>query len=301
MSTHKTKVTNSIAEEFLKKYFKVAAIEVQAISGGEESQAFFFNNNGEEYVLRLSKHGNLEYQKDKIAHDEFSSKLLPIPVVVDIGQVDDHLFFVISKRVHGKTLNEFSSEEIRDLNPKIVEVLTTIHKLKAPGEGFGGWGLNRNGPFKSWHDYMFASLKQETKVISTRSFYDENLHNSIKEQIEKLIPNCPEERAILHGDLGDLNLLSDGTKITGVIDWGDSLYGDPLKDIASWSNREGFLEEIKKYYMANGGIPKDFDKRVRCYRLLNVYGGLWFYAYSNQKKSYLRCAENANELRKELI
>jgi hygromycin-B 4-O-kinase len=296
MSTHKTKIEESKAEEFINDYFGAGNIKLEPIGWGEESQAYYFSFDEKDYVLRLSKHGNLEYLKDQIVHREFSSNELPAPEVIDIGSVEDDLSFVITKRVLGKTLNEFSVDEVKSLNSDIVAVLAEIHKLKAPGEGYGGWGLNRNGPFKTWKEYLLASLEQDQEEAKLKEFYDESLHRSVKEEIRKMIPYCPEERSILHGDFGALNILSDGFRITGVIDWGDSLYGDPLKDVASWAERDGFIEEIKNYYGKNGGIPEYFDERIKCYKLLNAYGALWFYAYSDQEKSYKKCAENLTKL-----
>lgn len=300
MSTHKTQFEDSRAEEFLNRYYKTKGIRVHPISVGEESQAFYFSNNDAEYVLRVSRHGDLEYKKDQIAFNEFASDKLPVPEVIDIGKVDDNHFFIITRRAKGRTLNELSLEEIKSLNFNIVGIFTEIHKLKAPGEGYGGWGLNRNGPFKTWKEFLLASLEQDEEDVRARSFYDASLHRVVKEKIRELISYCPEERVILHGDFGTPNILSDGGRITAVIDWGDSLYGDPLKDVASWSKREGFLEEAKRSYERNGGLPENFRERINCYRLLNTYGGLWFYAYSDQQESYRKCAESAKELIAEL-
>ncbi len=184
------------------------------------------------------------------------------------------------------------------MGPEIVKVLAEVHKLKAPGEGYGGWGLNRNGPFKSWEEYLLKSLEQDQSEFEDKSFYDADLQENLKEEIKNLIHYCPEERAILHGDFGTPNILSDGRVITAVIDWGDSLYGDPLKDIASL--RPSQQEEFRRYYEERGGLPDNFDKRLECYTLLNAYGGLWFYAYSDQEESYKRCAQTANRLLEEL-
>ena len=48
----------------------------------------------------------------------------------------------------------------------------------------------------------------------------------------KLIEYCPEEHKLVHGDFGSNNVLTDGQKITGVLDWDCALYGDPLFDVA---------------------------------------------------------------------
>ncbi len=37
----------------------------------------------------------------------------------------------------------------------------------------------------------------------------------------------------MHGDFGSNNVLADGTVTTGVIDWGEAMFGDPRYDIAN--------------------------------------------------------------------
>ncbi|WP_405066712.1 aminoglycoside phosphotransferase family protein [Kribbella sp. NBC_01510] len=41
--------------------------------------------------------------------------------------------------------------------------------------------------------------------------------------------------ALLHGDLHPRHLYAVGNKLTGVLDWGDAMYGDPLFDIARFT------------------------------------------------------------------
>lgn len=41
--------------------------------------------------------------------------------------------------------------------------------------------------------------------------------------------------ALLHGDLHPRHLYAVGDKLTGILDWGDAMYGDPLFDIARFT------------------------------------------------------------------
>lgn len=57
--------------------------------------------------------------------------------------------------------------------------------------------------------------------------------------LDELAGSCPEERGPIHGDSGSSNLLTDGRRITGIIDWDRGAFGDPLYDVAnllSWRN-----------------------------------------------------------------
>lgn len=291
MSTHKTVFTDIQAESFLNSYFKTDNIKFERIGMGEESQAFYFSLGGEDYVLRVTRHGIEGYMKDKIAFEEFSSETLRIPEVVNVGEVDKQISFIITERAKGSILGDSKSDGAQKLKSRIIKVLAEVHSIEVPGEGYGGWGLNRNGPFKSWKDYLRASLVQDESVFEGKDFYDAPIHQRIKGELEKLIMHCPEDRAILHGDFGGANIISDGGNIV-ILDWEDSLYGDPLWDVANFN----FGEEFREYYESKGGVPSKFEERIFCYRLLSFYRGLWFYAYSNQAESYIKCRDNAELL-----
>jgi hygromycin-B 4-O-kinase len=297
MSTHKTQFTDKAAEDFLNSYFNTKGIKVESIKGGAESQAFYFSLLGEKYVLRVTKHGMLNYLKDSIAYSDFSSEKLPVSEIIDCGEFGKGFSFAVMKRAAGKTLDRFSKEQLGDLAPKVAAAIAEVHKIEVPGEGYGGWGSNRNGSFKSWNEYLLANLAQEG--FEDRSFCDADFNLSLKREILKLVPFCPEERVVLHGDCAPANILSDGKRVTALIDWGDSLYGDPLHDVACidfWASKNDFTAVFRDYYLDNGGLPDNFEERIMCYKLLRAYGSLWFYAYSDQEDSYKKCAQNAKEI-----
>lgn len=97
------------------------------------------------------------------------------------------------------------------------------------------------------------------------------------------------------GDFGFNNTLAKNGKITGVIDWDDAAYGDPLYDVAwqgfwsagfSWSEDIDIVGAIKQQYVQNGQLPEYFDERVDCYKMIIGTNCLSFFAKSDQKGSY---------------
>jgi Ser/Thr protein kinase RdoA (MazF antagonist) len=75
--------------------------------------------------------------------------------------------------------------------------------------------------------------------------------------------------ALLHGDLGNHNVFTDGERITAIIDWEDCLVGDPVYDIAFWATfhpeprHAAFLDG----YRAVAALPPDFALRFWLYFL----------------------------------
>lgn len=301
MSTYKTKLEIPKAEEFINTYFKTKGVKLEMVSGGENSQAYFFRVSGKDYVLRVSSNGKEGYIKDNIAYENFSSEGVPIPRVLEIGEIEKGLSFIITERAPGKILGDFTPDVTSKLTPKIIDVLFNIHKIVPLGSGFGPWGLDGNGKFKTWKDYLIASIRQDTYPSDGAEFFDEEFQEKLKNEIRELIAYCPEERHLLHEDFGTGNAISDGKEITAVIDWEDSIYGDPLKDIARldfWAEGHGFVDAFKEHYRQSGGIPDNFDERILCYKLHCGLSALWFMAYSGQKQSYNTVMRIVNRIKR---
>jgi hygromycin-B 4-O-kinase len=50
--------------------------------------------------------------------------------------------------------------------------------------------------------------------------------------MRELVESCPEERHLVHDDLINRNVLVDGDRLSAVLDYGSSIYGDFLYDLA---------------------------------------------------------------------
>ena len=74
---------------------------------------------------------------------------------------------------------------------------------------------------------------------------------------------------LLHGDLGSHNVLTDGDRLLGLIDWEDMVAGDPVYEVAFWATfhlperHAAFLTG----YRAVRPLPDDFPVRFWLYFL----------------------------------
>jgi hygromycin-B 4-O-kinase len=72
----------------------------------------------------------------------------------------------------------------------------------------------------------------------------------------------------VHGDFGSYNLMTDGRRITAVIDWDRALFGDPLYETANllfW--RERCLEPLTLAMRAAADAEPGAKERLLCYQL----------------------------------
>lgn len=298
MSTNKTQIDHGVAEHFVQERFHVPNLELEQIEDGETAQAFYFETGEGARVLRINSQGDTGFHKDQFAQTHFGSVDLPIPRIFEIGEIHEGLFFAISERVPGKTLDKLSGNEINSLMPKIISTLDAIHATPPAGDGFGTWDTNGNGRSSSWREELQdQDLRPNDNETTSASFYDRNLAKSLREEVGAMLDTLPNERRLMHSDYGFNNTLSDGTNITGVIDWEHSSYGDFVRDIAwldFWNSHQGYADAFKKFYYEQARDVSRYDERLMCYKLLIGYGALGFFAKSRQPDKYEHAKEIVN-------
>jgi aminoglycoside phosphotransferase (APT) family kinase protein len=105
----------------------------------------------------------------------------------------------------------------------------------------------------------------------------------------------PVERHVVHNDPLAGNVLVDERRISGVIDWGCSMYGDYLYDLAHfvfWRNwytawRDiDFAAEAERHYELSGlGVPR-FRERLACYQIQIGLDSCAFSAYRERWEEF---------------
>ncbi len=288
-STHKTKIEQATIEAFLQSHYKSPVTDIVAISGGEGSQAFSFNVNNEAFILRVNKHLNTGFKKDEYAFRHFNSQEIPIPEVTEIGTVNSGEYFAISKKVDGTLFKHLSDREFDEALPNLFITLDSIHAIDVSDkEGYGKWDEDGKSDKESWKSFLL-NVDEYAVHMFGNSMLEKEVWDKAYVQFVELLPFCPEEKYLIHGDYNFDNILSKDGKISGVIDWEGSMYGDFLYDVA----RLQFFAKDFDYEKAYFDFHKDKEKnlknlneRLLCYKLYIGLGALSFYAYSKQKDKY---------------
>ncbi len=242
----------------------------EAIPGGEESQVFRFDSDGQRFILRINS-SIRGFEKDAFAHTRFASPELTIPKVTQMGDFEDH-FYCVSERLPGRTLQDLHLDELPPL------LLPTAHVWQAIAEsdlngmsGFGPFDGRGAATCRTWRDFLFEILD-----TATYDWTGVRMHTKVGqlegwlERFEMLAAACPEQRALVHGDFGSNNVLTDGRQITGVVDWSEAMMGDPLYDVANlffWRTWLTCMEQQARYFEAHPLKTPGWDKRLLCYQL----------------------------------
>src|SRR5699024_8799521 len=104
------------AEAFLVARFGRNISEVSPVGQGAWSRAYAFQRGGAEYIARFSAQDE-DFRKDSIAA-RYSSRELPIPAVIEIGETGDS-FFAISERASGGVLDDLDQGQMRGTLPAL--------------------------------------------------------------------------------------------------------------------------------------------------------------------------------------
>ncbi|HEX5505285.1 MAG TPA: aminoglycoside phosphotransferase family protein [Thermomicrobiales bacterium] len=281
------------ARDLLRERFAADAADVAPVAGGVFSRAYGFTAGGRRYVVRFNAvpQADESFAKDVFAGEHFASAALPIPRVVATGRAADE-FYAISERVAGRTLHLLPTRERLAVLPAALDTLDAVARadLRAT-RGYGPWGADGAGRFATWRDALAACIEDETAGFYQdwhALFRDSSLERDVYELVYgrmlRLAAACPEDRALLHCDYHFKNILADGGRISGVIDWGNAWYGDPLYDVA----RVGWWAELADAAVlrARYGAAPRYDERIACYCYHLGLDDLRYYAKTGQRKWY---------------
>jgi len=105
------------------------------------------------------------------------------------------------------------------------------------------------------------------------------VHPWLCDSVQWLIGNRPprsEQLAICHGDFHPLNILIEGGKVTGVLDWPGCIIADPVLDVAFTMVYltipfPHLLPEIEWDYLARGYLDAYHDQRPLDLKYLDYY------------------------------
>lgn len=278
----------------LAAHFAEPVADVEPLDGGNFSRAFAFRWRDSAYVARLGTHRE-QYDKDRFISEAFAERSGPVPRVIAVEAMAGG-FFAVSERAAGTTLDKVPANEREAVLPALVATLDAIHRTDV--RGYGGYGYldaRGAGVFATWRQFlvgMFDETRpdywQGWRSLFGTSLLERDLFERGYARMMSLLPYCPEEHALLHGDFTFDNILSDGTAITGVIDW-QGLYGDPLYDVANldvWHGLHDFATRFAAHYTMQGREMPHYAARVACYGLAKRLDAMRFFARLDDPGAY---------------
>lgn len=295
------------ARAFLASYYGSEPSPVGLVGEGAWSRCFGYRRDGQDLVIRFGKFVD-DFRKDRFAQ-RFTAPGVPVPEVLEIGQAYDG-FYAIATRAHGSPLDEVGADQWNALVPSVVDALEAMRTADIPPDGgIGSWGPDGKAGGTRWSERLLSvavdtpdlrSYGWRAKLAASPSGDGDFIwgYDLLQETADDSIPI-----GLVHGDLMNRNVLVEGSNITGVFDWGCSVYGDHLYDLAwfeFWAPWYPDLDigrlrpALERRWEEAGYVPENKAARLAaCY----LHIGLDHLAYNAHLEDWDTLAATAAQMR----
>jgi hygromycin-B 4-O-kinase len=282
-------------EEVLRNHFGSTGVEITPMTGGNLSSVYSFRHEGKGYVIKFSDMEGA-YETERFISDLLSSQGIPFPKCLGQGKVGP-LAYTILERIDGANLADFSVEQKKSQLPELIRILTRMNHVELGStSGFGWIKPTGNGAFPTWKDHMFANFAEDQSGNFWEGWYDlfqttcleKDVFDECYSRLMAYLAYNEPHRYFIHGDVHPWNILSDGKRITGIID-GNCAYGDFLVDLAILDRHMVGFDVIQAYqdYQEQAGIMiPDFKERLIGAYYFKGLDGLRFYAKMGWNDAY---------------
>jgi aminoglycoside phosphotransferase (APT) family kinase protein len=301
-------ITERNVKAFLDDHFGESVDNVKFIGAGDWSRAFSFNREGLELVARFGKYRE-DFEMDRLAM-AFERPGLPVPRVLEIGPAFGESF-AISERHVGRFLDSIGVGESEQLASGVLRLLDALREIPVDQNSSARWP--RGSPHISWRDWLTTSVvddgnervggwrKQLARAPEIEALYT----RSVQEMLA-IVADVPTTMHVVHRDLLNRNVLvDDQCSVTAVYDWGCSVFGDYLFDVAwftfwaPWMKGVGQLdvgELVRSHHREIGVDVTSYDARLRCYELQIGAEHLGYQTMMNDPAERVKVAARLNDV-----
>ena len=272
-------ITLSMIQRFIEAHYGSPATEVVLLGAGAWSRAYRFDVAGSARVIRWSQYAD-NFERDAYAA-RYATNDLPIPPITSFGRAFNS-YYAISPFIDGAFLEALTPNELGATIPSLLRMLRALRRVDlSTTYGFGFWNEQGIATYPSWRDFVLddkndspGSLitgwraKLEASPMGTETYY------TLRTALADLTVRVPEIRGLVHSDLLNFNVLAQPGRITALLDWGSSFYGDPLYDIAwfvfyePWYPHFGAInlatQLLDDYRADSAADQRQIDDRLRC-------------------------------------
>jgi len=286
----KQKISKEIISK-IEKELKTKIVDIQIPPQGMDSEVFFITDSDENnYAIKCGK-GVIS---DIKALELLEKHQIDIPVPKLYGNFTyKNKNFVIFQKVNFPLLETVNKDEIYKYIPSMVKNLRKIHKIKSDKAGY----LVEKNISNDWKEIMLSKFLNKDKdlnwkVIVNRPVLDKKIIIKSIDNILKKIKKTDfikNSYSFLHIDFNQRNLFIDpnSDEIASIIDWGESMFGDPIYDFARvrmyiWHFDLG-NEILKNYYKLMSYSPNE-KKLEELYWLIRIIEYLAY--YSKEKNEF---------------
>jgi hygromycin-B 4-O-kinase len=254
------------------------AVEWRRIVGGETNEVYVASlPSGDELIVRASRQGAAcRFESEQWAVSAAAAAGVPVPTILLIERTTDEegeLALCVERRLPGHGISEIDDPvERRRLTALAGEAAAQLHTIEMSG---CGWVRpDGTAPAPSWERVMHLgatpealdalcaqAIEHEISPVWVRAAADE-----LDRHDELLAPLTPR---LLHGDLSPNHVLTDGERITGLLDFEQVFAGDRAFELVRWDYfyRMAPVEWLLEGYERVADLGPEATLRIRLGRL----------------------------------
>ena len=236
--------------------------------------------DGQEVIVRVAWRPGLAFERERWPAEAARQAGVPVPeiLLIEHTELDGHaVSFEVQRRAPGVSLYRLgpslSDGDLARLIEGAGRLLAAVHSVRTAGRGPIGPGGQVDPSLAGHHEDSIHGMAERTAFLLDLGVEPALVEGaaSVVASSAALLEQSP--LCLVHGDWRITNVLTDGTSITGVVDWEGARGGDPAFDLAGswdvWSNRGSAPSEALGvgYREAGGSMDEGFDRRLLVYRI----------------------------------
>lgn len=252
--------------------------ELTRLQGGQISRVYAFDAGARRYVVRVAPPSHSEtFAKEAWLVQELLPADVPVPALVYVGHVGE-LSMAISEFAPGARVDELDGAGQVAVAPALLATLDRIHACGVGDDApAGSIDEHGRGQATSWRAHLAAVREEQSEGtfygrwhrLFTEGILERDLFDAAYARMAALLPYCPEERRLVHGDYGFSNVLAQEGRVTAVLDWANAIYGDPLFDLAwliAFPSAVDYAALARAHLTARAPGEPHVEARLRCYQ-----------------------------------
>ncbi len=236
------------------------------------------------YVVRMHPKGvkNGYFYVEREALRQAAQSKVPVPEVVHIHEAADanDMDFMVMTVSPGITMDVYLQKE-KSNEPELLfdagRIMGLIHGVRVDGYGAFDNALAKNksvlkGLHSRYADFIHTGLEENLSRLIRFEIINKDQAGLMRKVFKYYNFEPTRKPRLIHNDFADWNLLTDGTKLTAVLDWDECHAGDQVADLACWSTFFN-IERMNRFmdgYQSVAELPADYDERFHFYRLRYV-------------------------------
>ncbi|MFC5649830.1 phosphotransferase family protein [Paenibacillus solisilvae] len=283
-------------EALLKNHYGKQVQEVSMVSGGNLSAVFFFKHEERPYVIRFNELKGA-FETERFISELLASQGVPYPRMLALSKIGD-LSYSISERMEGGMLADLTEEQRAGLIPDLIHQISVMNHVDVGSTtGFGWLDASGSGRYSSWQEYITLFYQEDQTGTFWEGWHDLFKTTCLEKDVfeecyARLMTfsgyNAPH-RHFVHNDCHAWNTLSDGLKITGIID-ANPVYGDFMIDISLAAGilppAHNLIQAFRDYQEQQGIAFPNFNERLLGAYYYKGLDGLRFYAKMGRNRDY---------------